>query len=267
MYKFRLYDTFRIKIMQSMERRGAEVLKVIAIIQARMNSTRLPGKILKKVLNKPLLEHQIDRIRRSRHIQEIVIATTTNDVDECILDVCRELGLAYYRGSEHDVLSRYEGAAAAFGAEVIVRLTSDCPVIDPDTIDRVVAYYLQHHTQVDYVSNFLNRTYPRGMDTEVFSASALHTAHLEATQPHEREHVTPFLYANPNRFRLSSIQHPCNESHHRWTVDTPEDLDLITQIIEALYPTNPNFSLDDILTLMRQRPELQEINAFISQKT
>jgi spore coat polysaccharide biosynthesis protein SpsF len=241
-------------------------LKVIAIIQARMNSTRLPGKVVKKVLGKTLLEYQIERVRRAKLISEIVVATTTNDGDEPILDICRQLGLAYYRGSEHDVLARYHGAATAFKTDAIVRLTSDCPLIDPQTIDRVIAYYWKHQLLFDYVSNIAKRTYPRGMDTEVFSAKALRIAYQEATALHDREHVTPFIYNHPGRFRLGSVQYERNLSHHRFTVDTTEDLQLITNILEALYPTNPQFTLEDILEVLDKRPEWCEINALVSQK-
>jgi spore coat polysaccharide biosynthesis protein SpsF len=241
-------------------------LKVIAIIQARMNSTRLPGKVIKQVLGKSLLEYQVERVRRAKLISEIVIATTTNDGDEPILDICRDLSLAYYRGSEHDVLARYYGAATAFKADAIVRLTSDCPLIDPDTIDRVVGYYWKHQLLFDYVSNILKRSYPRGMDTEVFSAKTLRLAYREANTLHDREHVTPFIYNHSGRFRLGSVQYSSDLSHQRLTVDTAEDLQLITNILQALYPTNPHFTLADILDLLDKRPDWCEINALVSQK-
>jgi spore coat polysaccharide biosynthesis protein SpsF len=241
-------------------------LKVAAIIQARMNSTRLPGKILYKVLDTTLLAFQIERVRCATLIDEIIIATTTNPVDEPIVDLCRKLGVAYYRGSELDVLTRYYETATVFKADVIVRLTSDCPVIDPFTVDRVISHYLFQSANLDYVSNILKRSYPRGMDTEVFSIKALRIAQHQATQMHDREHVTPYIFTNPERFRLGSIEYLSNESHHRWTVDTIEDFQLISMIIETLYPSKPNFTLEDMLVLLKEHPEWSKINAFIQQK-
>lgn len=241
-------------------------MKVVAIIQARMNSTRLPGKILYTILNKPLLTYQIERVKRARLIDEIVVATTTNECDEPIIELCQELGVSYYRGSELNVLARYYEAAIAFGASIIVRLTSDCPVIDPYTVDRVIAHYIFHSQEIDYVSNILNRSYPRGMDTEVFSIEALRIAHHETTLQHDREHVTPYMYNNPEHFRLESIRYASNQSHHRWTVDTQEDFQLITKLIETLYPTKSNFTLEDMLALMQRHPAWFDINAFVQQK-
>jgi spore coat polysaccharide biosynthesis protein SpsF len=241
-------------------------LKVAAIIQARMNSTRLPGKILHKVLDKTLLAYQIERVRRTKYIDEIIIATTTNECDASILALCRELNVSYYCGSEWDVLTRYYEAATMYQADVIVRLTSDCPVIDPEIVDRVITHFLHRPDKVDYVSNILKRSYPRGMDTEVFSIQALRTAYQEASLPHEREHVTPYFYNNPDRFHLDSIEYASNESRHRWTVDTVEDFQLITKLIEALYPVQPQFTLKDMLLLMDQNPNWFEINAHVNQK-
>jgi spore coat polysaccharide biosynthesis protein SpsF len=241
-------------------------LKVAAIIQARMNSTRLPGKILFKVLDTTLLAFQIERIRRVSLIDEIIIATTTNAIDDPIVDLCRKLGVAYYRGSELDVLTRYYETATVFEADIIVRLTSDCPVIDPFTVDRVISHFLFQSDGVDYVSNILKRSYPRGMDTEVFSIKALRIAQHQAAQMHDREHVTPYIYTNPDQFQLGSIEYLSNESHYRWTVDTNEDFQLVSKIIETLYPSNPNFTLEDMLVLLKKHPEWSKINAFIQQK-
>jgi spore coat polysaccharide biosynthesis protein SpsF len=241
-------------------------MKVAAIIQARMNSTRLPGKILYKVMDTALLAFQIERVRRVPLIDEIIVATTTNPGDEPIVELCQKLGVAYYRGPELDVLTRYYEAAIVFKADVIVRLTSDCPVIDPFTVDRVISHYLFHSTNVDYASNIIKRTYPRGMDTEVFSIEALRIAQHEATLMHDREHVTPYIYTNPERFLLEHVQYITNESHHRWTVDTLEDFQLISKIIESLYPSKPNFTLEDMLDLLQKNPEWFEINAYVKQK-
>lgn len=231
-----------------------------------MTSTRLPGKVLKKVLDKPLLEYQIERIQRSKHLHEIVIATTTNETDNPIVELANKLGINVYRGSEEDVLSRYHEAAIQYGADIIVRLTSDCPVIDPKVVDNVIQYYLENQSRYDYVSNTLTRSYPRGMDTEVFTFQALKESYNEAEEKHEREHVTPFIYLRPNRYSLGSVQYITDKSTYRWTVDTPEDFELIRRIIENLYPSNPHFTLEDTITLLETNPDWLEINRMIEQK-
>ncbi|OEF98877.1 acylneuraminate cytidylyltransferase [Vulcanibacillus modesticaldus] len=241
-------------------------MKIVAIIQARMNSTRLPGKVLKSVLNKPLLEYQIERIKRSKLLDEIVIATTVKEVDLPIIALSKRLGIIYFRGLEADVLARYYGAAKKFQADIIVRLTSDCPIIDPQIIDRVIEYYLLHQNVYDYVSNILKRSYPRGMDTEVFSFESLEKAHFQATKPFEREHVTPFIYKHPELFGLGNVASKEDLSQYRLTVDTPEDFQLIKRIIEHLYPLDQNFTLFDVIKLLDKIPELAQINMGVKQK-
>lgn len=240
-------------------------MKTIAIIQARMGSTRLPGKVLKEVLDKPLLAYQLKRVQRAKFIDEIIIATTTKKQDDAIVEFTKSFGEKVYRGSEDDVLSRYYGAAVEADADVIVRLTSDCPLIDPVIIDDVVQLFIDKQS-VDYVSNTLDRTFPRGLDTEVFSFEALEMAHKEATLPRDREHVTAYFYTNPEKFSLAYLKNDVNEGHHRWTVDTDEDFELVRRILEAIYPTNKNFTMNDIIELLEQHPEWIEINAHIEQK-
>lgn len=241
-------------------------MKVGIIVQARMTSTRLPGKVLLPVLGKPLLAYQIERLRRVRGADEIIIATTTNETDQPIMDLCQRLGVKVFRGSEEDVLSRYFGAAQANDIDIVVRVTSDCPVIDPTVIDDVIHKYQEHLADCDYVSNTLERTFPRGMDTEVFSFELLKKVHVEAKLPHEREHVTPYIYQNPQRFRLLNLAFHRDESRHRWTVDTPEDFELVRRILEALYPKNQAFGLEDVLAVMEAHPDWFELNAQIEQK-
>ncbi|MDQ0161934.1 cytidylyltransferase domain-containing protein [Aeribacillus alveayuensis] len=241
-------------------------MKVAAIIQARMGSTRLQGKILKKVLDKTLLEYQIERVKRAKSIDEIIIATTTKESDDQIVQLCQQLSIPYYRGSEEDVLSRYFEAATQFNADVIVRLTSDCPIIDPNVIDKVVTHYLENKDRYDYVSNTLTRTYPRGLDTEVMSYKVLKRAHEEAKETAYREHVTAYIYHHPDQFRLCNVSNEMDESRHRWTVDTEEDFLLIQNILETLYPINPLFTLEDVIRILRDKPEWAEINAHIEQK-
>jgi len=237
---------------------------VVLINQARMTSTRLPGKVLKPVLGKPLLAYQLARLQRAKRVDEIVVATTLNAADDPIVDLCRELGVSVYRGDELDVLDRYYQAAKEHAADVVVRVTSDCPVIDPAIVDQVIAAYASGG--YDYIANTRERTYPRGMDTEVFSMRALTEAWQEGRLPYEREHVTPFLYRHPERYRIGNVASGRDLGQHRWTVDTPEDFDLIERIIGALYPAKPEFTLDDILAQFALHPDWMQINQHIRQK-
>jgi spore coat polysaccharide biosynthesis protein SpsF len=239
-------------------------MKTLIIVQARMTSTRLPGKVLQPLAGEPMLTRLVDRLRRVKHADGLVIATTTNATDDPIAALCAEQGVPCHRGSEHDVLSRYADAAGLHGAEVVVRITSDCPLIDPALIDQVIAVYEEGDS--DYVSNMLPPTWPYGMAVEVFSAAALAQAHAEATQAAEREHVTPFLYWHPERYRLRNVASPVDLSHHRWTVDTPEDYALVSRLFDHLMPTQPNFTQADVLALLDQHPDWIAINQHIQQK-
>ncbi|RKL68341.1 acylneuraminate cytidylyltransferase [Salipaludibacillus neizhouensis] len=239
-------------------------MKVVAIIQARMGSTRLPGKVLKKINNKPLLEYQIERLKRSTYIDQLVIATTNKKSDDAIVEFCKSVGLSYFRGSEEDVLSRYYEAAKYFAAEVVVRITSDCPIIDPNVVDYVIATF--KNNEYDYVSNTLERSYPRGMDTEVFAINVLKKAYKDAYKPFEREHVTPYIYLNPEMFKLYNLEYMTDQSSHRWTVDTKEDFILIEKILENFKSLDNDFSMEDTLSFLNKHPDLKEINADIEQK-
>ncbi|MGA1870292.1 MAG: cytidylyltransferase domain-containing protein [bacterium] len=241
-------------------------MKKVIIVQARMTSTRLPGKVLKEVCGKPLLAHLIARLKRVQNADQIVIATTTNSTDEPIVTLCKQCAMDFYRGSEEDVLSRYYETAKEFSADIIIRITSDCPVIDSKVINKVIAFYMNNKDSCDYVSNVLSRTYPRGMDTEVFSFKVLQEAHREAEDEVEREHVTPFIHQRPERYRCVNVPYDTDQSHHRWTVDTPEDLALITKIFEALFPRKPAFGLEDMLDVMDAHPEWRSINAHVRPK-
>lgn len=241
-------------------------MRTVIINQARMTSTRLPGKVLKEVLGRTLLEYQIERLRQVRLANELVIATTTNDTDQPIVELCERLGIAYYRGSEENVLSRYYEAASHFRADVVVRVTSDCPLIDPGVMDEIIGLYINNQDKYDYVSNTLERTYPRGLDTEVFSMAALEKAYKEAGEQPDREHVTLFMYRRPEQFRLANSSGAVDYSHHRWTVDTPEDFALIKLILQELYPVNNRFTWLDVLNLLNQHPEWIKINAAVEQK-
>jgi len=242
-------------------------LRVVILIQARMGSTRLPGKVLKEVMDKPLLQYLIERLRKVEMADEIVIATTTNKEDQEIVDFCHMEQIPLFRGKDEDVLDRIYLAAKAFKADVVVRITSDCPLIDPKLIDDVIKCYLDHFPKLDYVSNSHTRSFPVGMDTEVFSFKVLEEAFNESSLPEEREHVTPFIYRRPNRYKLKVIAHEPNLSHLRLTVDTEEDYVLITKLLEEHYKKNPEFSMDDLVkTLLVDHPEWVKINEAVKQR-
>ncbi|CAF24290.1 cytidylyltransferase domain-containing protein [Candidatus Protochlamydia amoebophila] len=236
-------------------------------VQARMGSTRLPGKVLKPVLGKPLLGYLLERLKDVKEVDEIVILSTTNSQDDVIEAYCQQLGIFCFRGSENDVLERYYQAALIRKVDVVIRITADCPLIDPDIIDQVVGLFKKEIFQYDYISNSFERTFPRGLDVEVFTFEALQTAFKMATSLIQKEHVTPFIYQNPGLFKLKNIAHHPSLHLYRWTVDTPEDFELIKLILENLYPHCPKFRLNDILHLLSLNPDWNLINAYIKQKT
>lgn len=241
-------------------------MHIDVFLQARMGSTRLPGKVLKPVLARPLLSYQIERLRESKEIDGIVVLTSTAPADKAVEQFCLDNGIDCLRGSEEDVLDRYYRAALARRPDAIVRVTGDCPIIDPEIVDQVVHFFRKNYPRYDYVSNSMERTYPRGLDVEVFTSKALERAAKEGNSAFEREHVTPFFYQHPELFSLKNIALSPSLAYHRWTVDTPEDFELIRRIIEALYPTNPQFRLKDILDLLQKHPDWSLINAHIPQR-
>lgn len=220
----------------------------VAILQARMSSTRLPGKVMKSVAGRPMLERQIERLRRCSTLDRLIVATSDDASDNPLAQFLQTIGVETFRGSLHDVLGRYVGAVEALGVNgPVVRLTADCPLADPEIVDACVR--LQARIGVDYASNAQRRTYPRGLDVECFNLDALLAAGREATDPYDREHVTPFLYRNPERFSQGDLVQDRDESALRWTVDTPEDFAFVERVYAALYPTKPDFSSADIRTL------------------
>lgn len=233
------------------------------IVQARAGSTRLPEKIFKMVRDLSLLEIQIDRLKEVKSKPKIILATTTNAADDKTEVLAKKMGIQCFRGSEEDVLSRYFEAARRFSADPIGRVTSDCPLIDPDIIDSI--YNLYRAAGVDYVSNTQRRTFPRGLDIEIFSFAALKRAFLEAKTPSDREHVTPFIRNNPDAFSLKSYENHEDFSFHRWTVDTNQDFQLIENLLKAVKDLR-KFRLKDILQILNQHPDWSEINAHIEQK-
>ncbi len=231
----------------------------LAILQARVSSTRLPGKVLKSILGEPMLFRQIERIKRSRLIQTLIVATSVDPSDDALADACMKRGQAYRRGSLADVLDRFYQTALPFAPEHVVRLTGDCPLADPLVIDLVI----QHHLDggYDYTSNALEPTYPDGLDVEIVRFSCLAEAWREAVLPSQREHVLPFIHQQPNRYRLGSVVNAVDFSALRWTVDEPADFELVSHIYNALYPSNPAFSTDDILAFLKSNPELCSMNS------
>lgn len=237
--------------------------KVVAIVQARMGSTRLPGKVLMDLGKVPVLERVLRRVQRAVQVQEVAVATTDKSADRAIVQECERLGVACVCGSEDDVLDRYQKAAKVLAADIVVRITSDCPLIDPQLIDETLASFFDK--QADYASNSLHCTYPRGLDAEVFTVAGLQRAGAEATRAYEREHVTPYFYEHPEIFKVIHVTGEADYSHYRWTLDTPEDL----QLIRAVYSHMGNrddFSWLDVIQLMERRPELADLNAHIVQK-
>ncbi len=241
-------------------------MKIVAIVQARTGSTRLPGKVMKPLLGLPMLARLLERLARCQKLDDIVVATTDDGSEQPIVELVDSLNVHVFRGSEDDVLTRYYGATQRYGADVVVRITSDCPLIAPEVVDTCVEAFSASGGDVDYASNVFTRTYPRGLDTEVFSMRALETAFKEATTPSEREHVTPFIWRQPQRFRLLDVVDTEDHSDLRWTVDTPEDFELVSRIYGALYPTNPAFSYRDVLRLLDEHPGWSGLNRHVEQK-
>lgn len=240
-------------------------MNIIAIIQARMGSSRLPGKALKELIGEPMLVHIHNRVSRCNLINDIVIATTDLKKDDVIVELCQKNDWLFYRGSENDVLDRYYQAAKAFQGDIITRITSDCPIIDPSIIDMVLQKFIGSSKLPDYASNiFPRRTFPQGLDTEVMSYRALEKAWKEDDNPAFREHVTQYILKNVPRFDIISIAHEVDLSYHRWTVDTPADFTLINVIYEHF--GHDRFAWTDVLNYLDQHPNLSEINRHIRQK-
>jgi spore coat polysaccharide biosynthesis protein SpsF len=242
--------------------------RIVAIIQARMGSTRLPGKVLRDILGQPMLMRGLIRARHASCLQGVVVATTTDAGDDAIQAFCEARGYPVYRGSQGDVLDRYYQAARLFQADVIVRLTADCPLVDPGVIDHTVAEFF--HSGVDFAANRLppplGRTYPIGLDTEVCSFQGLERVWKEAQEPYEREHVMPYFYDVPGRFRVLRVDYPVDYGALRWTVDTEEDLEVVRKIF-AHFGGRNDFSWLEVLSLYDSEPELFKLNAGVTHKT
>lgn len=225
----------------------------LAIVQARMSSSRLPGKVMRPILGQPMIARQVERLRRAKRLSGMTLATSTDESDDVIAAEAGRLGLACWRGPLDDVLARFVGALVAAGnPKTFVRLTADCPLADWRLIDRCIEAH--EAAKADYTHNSPGWTFPKGLDVEVCETAALLRADLEGRSPYEREHVTPFIYGHPELFRIERVTRD-PPLRYRWTVDTPEDFAFVTAVYEALYPANPAFTTDDILQWQAAHPE------------
>jgi spore coat polysaccharide biosynthesis protein SpsF len=231
---------------------------ILAILQARMSSTRLPGKVMADVEGAPMVLRQIERLRRCRRLDGVLVATSTDPSDDGLAAMLALHDVSVHRGPLDDVLARYEGALTAHPAEVVARLTADCPLADPEVIDATLD--LLTSRGLDYAANTpSHRTYPKGLDVEAMRADALLTAAREATDPYEREHVTPYLYRHPERFAQDFISQAADEGEVRWTVDRPDDLAFVRAVYAALYPGKRDFGSEDVRAFVRARPDLHRL--------
>jgi spore coat polysaccharide biosynthesis protein SpsF len=235
--------------------------KIIDIVEARMTSSRLPGKVMLECQGKPMLGHMIERLKRSQELDGIVVATTTNSDDDVLEDLAGKLGVGCFRGSEDDVLDRVLQAAHEFNADIIVETPGDCPCLDWTILDDVVRAY--HRRGHDYVSNNLKPSYPGGMDVQVFSTAVLEDVARRTSDPVDHEHVSLYIYRHPEIYKSSNVEAPADQYDPgiKFLLDTLADFDFIRAAYDALYPTKPDFTCHDIITLMRRRPDLRAINA------
>ncbi|NPV91577.1 MAG: glycosyltransferase family protein [Firmicutes bacterium] len=222
-------------------------MKIVATIEARMTSTRLPGKVLLDLCGKPALQHIVERLRRSRYLDDVVVATTVNATDDPVVQMCKDIGCSYYRGSEEDVLLRVLEAARSVDADLIVEITGDCPVIDWRHVDRLIEMFFSG--EYDYVSNVMERSFPRGFDTQVFPVRVLDEVNRLTQDPVDHEHVSYYIYNHPERYRLLNWRAEGDAFHPELeiTLDTPEDYRLIKAVYEGLYRENPDFSAVDVI--------------------
>lgn len=238
---------------------------IVAIIQARLGSTRLPRKIFAELSNKPLIWHVVERLKYSQKIDKIVLATTTTSIDDELATWAEREGIALFRGSENNVLERYYFAAKQSSANVIVRITADDPFKDPIIIDKVIDKLLEERLEFAYNNN--PPTFPEGLDTEVFTFSALEKAFLQSVDDYEKEHVTQYFYRNITNFKQANYSNDHNLSGLRWTIDTELDYEMTKHVYNMLYKENEIFLMDDILELLEKNPKISEINKEVSRSS
>lgn len=241
--------------------------KLVAVVQSRMGSTRLPGKVMKEICGKPMLLLMLERLSQAKLIDEIVVATTTNPNDDVIFELAKKNGYSVFRGDEFDCLDRHYRVAIEYDAAYVAKITPDCPLIDPQIVDAVLRYFLEHKDIYDYVSNAHPPSWPDGLDFEVFHVAALEKAHNEATDPCHREHTTTYIWSNPKKFRLGNVLMPEGRNlfmSHRWTVDYPEDFEFVKKIYENLYDGKRVFLTDEILSLLEKKPDISKTNEHLT---
>jgi spore coat polysaccharide biosynthesis protein SpsF len=244
-------------------------VNTVAIVQARMGSTRLPGKVLEDLCGETVLGRVIERVAACERIDDVVVATTDLSRDDAVAREAARRGAKVFRGSEEDVLGRYFGAATKFSAEVVVRVTADSPLFDPELLSEMLKRFFElqsRDTPVDYLSNTRTRSYPVGLGAEIFTCDALERAAREATDPYDREHVTPYLYREPGRFRVHAYVGEVDLSQHRWTLDTPEDLRFVRAVYSTLTDAGTDVTTQSVLDLLRAHPELAALNAHVQQR-
>jgi spore coat polysaccharide biosynthesis protein SpsF len=242
-------------------------MRRVVIVQARMTSTRLPGKVLADLAGRPLLERELERLARCARADELVVATTVNADDDPLVALADRVGARWFRGSEHDVLARYAGAARETGAELVVRVTSDCPLIDPVEVDAVIEALEARRSEADFASNILERHLPRGLDTEALWSDVLERLDRLATSVPAREHVTYHAHTErPDRFALYAVRRPYDAADLRWTVDTPEDLELARRLYAELGLAEQPRPLDELIAWARAHAEVSALNAHVVQK-
>jgi spore coat polysaccharide biosynthesis protein SpsF len=237
--------------------------RILILVQARVGSSRLPGKVLKKVLGKELLLHMIERIERVTNPKKVIVITTENNKDDQIVSLCEMNNIECFRGSEDDLLDRHYKAAIKYEGNLVIKIPSDCPLIDPAIIDRVIGHYLSNEADFDYISNLHPPSYPDGHDVELMTLKTLKIAWNEANRLFEREHTTPYIWENPGKFRIGNVKWETQldySASHRWTLDYEEDYLFIKAVLEELFPSNPTFGINDVLQLLKHKPWIHEIN-------
>ncbi|MBS1527539.1 MAG: glycosyltransferase family protein [Bacteroidetes bacterium] len=238
--------------------------KIVIVIQARMSSSRLPGKVLMPILGKTLLYRIVERLKLIRHRAQLVVATSLEPSDDVIEQEAENIGVPCFRGSLDNLLDRHYQAALAHNADIVLKIPSDCPLIDPRIVDDVLDFYFQHEGEYDYVSNLHPATYPDGNDVEIMTIACLEKTHKEAARKLELEHTTPYIWENTGKFRIGNFVWPAGLDYsmsHRFTIDYEADYRFIKRVFEELYPQNVDFSCQDILNLLQNKPDIYQINA------
>lgn len=237
--------------------------KIVTVIQARMGSSRLPGKVMLPLAGKPLILRMYERVSYSKFAGEIVIAATEDSSDNDLVKLCQQNKINVFRGHSLDLLDRHYKTAKKFNAEAVIKIPSDCPLIDPEIIDKVILYYISNREKFDFVSNLHPPSYPDGNDVEIMSFEALENAWLNAKKDFEREHTTPYIWENPDKFRIGNVLWETGldfSMTHRFTIDYKEDYEFINKVYEELYDVNNRFGLKDILFLLENKPLIKKIN-------